>query len=194
MQTQLHLTGRPPDVKKDELALAGQNIDVVQARELVAATHKRPWQGDSTVIHITAAHRVKESVWNTLLKALEEPPDYVVWHLYAPSSDALPGTIRSRAHITREHLPDPIPEDATRIIRMCESADALVLFREADRHTDPGDVLSTLFAVQHYAVKHGDVDTAALTDHYRALLARRVAPRVIMKAFLITLAQRLRAA
>lgn len=188
--TKLHLTAIPPSVKKNELAISGANLNVEEARQLVERCRRRPWQGDSTVIHITAAHRVRNDAWSVLLKVLEEPPPYVQVHLYAPSTDSIPTTIRSRSHVTRESLPKPLPEDASRLVRLYESGDALGIVREADRHTDLEETRRSVLGLWIYSIETGKVDTAVLSEYYLSLLSQQASPRVVMKSLLITLALR----
>lgn len=188
--TRLHLTAIPPSPKKNDIALSGRSLSVEDARQLVEKCRRRPWQGDSTVVHITAAHRVRSDAWSVLLKVLEEPPPFVEVHLYAPSTDSIPSTIRSRAHVTRESLPKPIPEDASRLVRLYESGDALGIVREADRHTDLEETRRAVLGLWIYAIETGKVDTAVLSEYYLGLLSQQASPRVVMKALLVTLALR----
>ncbi len=172
------------------MARAGHIITVEEARELVQVSHRRPFEGDSTVIHITGAHRVPDQVWNTLLKVLEEPPPYVEFHLYAPSVDSLPRTIKSRAHVSREHLPNPQPDDAGRLVRLYESGDAILILREADRYTESGDAARAIESLWTFGAQTGKLDCALLSEYYLSMLRRGASPRVTMKALLIGLAIR----
>jgi DNA polymerase III delta prime subunit len=191
--TKLHLTDRPPTVLKGERSVAGSALDVATSRELVAQTKRRPWQGDTTVIHITQAHLTRGDVWNTLLKVLEEPPPYVHFHLYAPSTDSIPRTIKSRSHVTRENLPDPPPEDASRLIRLIEQGDALTIVREADRHTELQDARRATRGIWIYAIQKANLDAALLSEYYLGKLRSGASPRIVMKALLLELARRHRA-
>lgn len=186
----LHLTGDPPLVRKGEHTFAGDLLAVDEARELVSMARRRPWQGDSTVIHVSAAHFVREDVWNTLLRLLEEPPPYVFVHLYAPSSDSIPKTIVSRAHVVRESLPRFVPEDASRLVRLVESGDALAILREGDRCTDLNEARRNVESLWAYSVETGRLDIALVADAYLRLARQGVSPRVLMKAFLLRLAIR----
>jgi hypothetical protein len=186
--TQLHLTGIPPATEREDVVWAGDLLDTKTAREIVELAHRRPWSGDKTVVRITAAHRVSDQVWNVLLKTLEEPPPHLHVHLYAASTDALPSTICSRAHVKREHLPDPTPEDASRLIRLYESGDALAMLRAADRQTDVVDTRRALEGLWHSGVHTGRLDQATQAEHHLYLLNRGVTPRLVVKSLLITLA------
>lgn len=189
-QTILHLTTIPPRVAKGEQSVAGHLLNVELAREMVSNSRRRPWQGDQTVIHITSAHRVSDDSWNTLLKVIEEPPPYVQFHLYAPSTDSVPRTIKSRAHVVRESLPKETHEDVSRLIRYVENGDALAIVREADRHTDYVETMQQLMALAAWGVDHGNMDVANLSQHYLSYLGQKVAPRIVMKALLLELAIR----
>lgn len=169
---------------------SGSNLSIDSARELVQKVKRRPWEGDSTVIHITASHLIRDDTWNTLLKVLEEPPPYAQFHLYAPATDSIPKTIRSRSHITRESLPRSVPEDASRLVRLYESGDALGILREADRHADLEEARRALTSLWIYAIETGKLDTAFVSDYYLSHLSRSASPRVVLKALLITLALR----
>jgi hypothetical protein len=186
----LHLTGRPPRAAATDVVHAGNLLDIETAREIVSSTKRRPWQGDTSVIRITAAHRVRDDVWNTLLKVLEEPPPHVEFHLYAPSTDSIPRTIKSRAHVVREHLPDPTPEDASRYVRLYEAGDALAIMREADRHTEQGEALRAVEGLWTHGVQTHRLNQALLSEYYLTSLRRGASPRVVMKALLLTLAIR----
>jgi hypothetical protein len=192
MQTILHLTSAAPHVKKGETSVAGHNLAVADARELVNETRRRPWEGDATVIHIPSAHRVSEESWNVLLKVLEEPPPYVAFHLYAPSTDSLPRTIKSRSHVVRESLPKENHEDVSRLVRYVENGDALAIIREADRHSDVNETRQQLMALWAWGVTYGDLDIANLSQFYLEYLNRKVSPRVVVKSLLLTLAIRRR--
>lgn len=187
--TQIHLTGKPPLTTSQDVVHAGHVLDVESARELVQLAARRPWQGDTTTIRITNAHRTRDDVWNVLLKVLEEPPPYAEFHLYAPSTDALPRTIKSRAHVTREHLPDPPPEDASRLVRLYESGDALAILREADRHTDLADTRRAIEGLWTHGVSSRRLNQAVRAEAHLNLLRRGASPRVIMKGLLVSLAQ-----
>ncbi len=181
-------------MRKGEIVHAGNLIDIDTARTLVASTKRRPWQGDQTVVHLTAAHLVRGDVWNTLLKVLEEPPPYVQVHLYAPSTDSIPRTIRSRSHVTRESVPHVIPEDASRLVRLYESGDALSMLREADRHTNQAEALQAVESLWIYATETKKLEAMQLAEYYLTMLRRGATPRIVMKALLIQLAVRHRVA
>jgi DNA polymerase III delta prime subunit len=165
-------------------------MTVDQAREIVSMAQRRPWEGDSTTVHLTAAHLVRDDSWNALLKVLEEPPPYFHAHLYAPSTDSIPRTIKSRSHVIRESLPVVHPEDAARLLRLIESGDALAILREADRHTEPDATKRVLESLWTYAIQIGKTDAGLLSDYWLAQLRLGASPRIVMKALLLELAIR----
>ncbi len=190
VQTHLHLTGLPPKAGKTDVSHAGHLLELQDARDLVASSRRLPWEGETVKVHIRDAHRVKAQVWETLLKVLEEPPPHVQFHLYAPSTDSVPSTIRSRSHVTREHLPDPQPEDAHRLVRLVEGGNAVDIVREADRHTELPDTRRSIESLWIYGVHTGRLDCANLSEYYLRRLRPGVSTRVVMKALLLTLAVR----
>lgn len=186
--TALYLTAKPPHVKKGEYARAGTLLTVEEARNLVELARRRPWEGDTTVIHITGAHLVRADIWNVLLKILEEPPPYVQFNLYAPSTDSIPGTIKSRSHVKRLDLPNFAAEDSSRFIRLIESGDALAILREGDRHSERDEATRSVESIWVYAIQTGRIGMAFLSEVYLERLRRGANPRVTVKSMLIELA------
>ncbi len=186
--TKLHLTDKPPKVKQFEESVAGDLLSVDQARELVHSSRRRPFQGDSTVIHITGGHLVRDNVWNVLLKMLEEPPPYVHVHIYANSTDAIPGTIKSRAHTTRESMTFRPTEDASRFARLWKTADIATIAREADRHTGKLETVTALENLTAYCIEEGLLEAVPEVELARSRVARGANTRVCMKAMLCSLA------
>lgn len=188
MVSQLHLTDRPPRVHRTHYVHSGQLLDVATAREVASIIRRRPYEGDQTVVHITAAHRATPEIWNVLLKPIEEPPDYVQFHLYAPSVDQLPRTIKTRCHVTRESVPQPHFEDASRLIRLCESRDALMILREGDRSTDVGETYAAIESLWDSLLRVGRLKAAAICEAHLDLLRGGCSPRIAMKSLLLTVA------
>ncbi len=98
-------SGAHPDV----LLVRTQTNDltVAQMREVVAAAYYMPSVASRKVIIIEDADRMNSHAANTILKALEEPPESTVWILCAPSESDLLPTIRSRCRAVRLITPDP---------------------------------------------------------------------------------------
>lgn len=155
---------------------------------------RRPWSGDRTTVHLTLSHLVSEDVWNTLLKVLEEPPPYCHFHLYAPSTDSLPRTIKSRSHVVRESLTGIVPDGAARLVRLYESGDAVNIIQEADRHTEVPDTIRAIESLWIYSIETGRLDAATLSEYHLSQVRRGASTRIVMKALLLELAIRNRQA
>jgi len=63
---------------------------------VIPEIHKAPVEGDRKVVMVKEADRMEETVGNTLLKSLEEPPPRTVILLLTDRPDGLLATIRSR--------------------------------------------------------------------------------------------------
>ena len=91
-------------------------IKVDQVRHVIASIYYRPSEGRRRVYIFTAAAFMKEAA-NSLLKALEEPPEYATLFLLAENAGALLPTIRSRC-VTLQLAPlaaDEIERDLARV-------------------------------------------------------------------------------
>ena len=73
-----------------------KTFSVEDARRLVADVQIRPFSSTRKVYIIPDAHLMNAEAQNTLLKTLEEPPEYVVLLLLADSAGMMLETIRSR--------------------------------------------------------------------------------------------------
>jgi DNA polymerase-3 subunit delta' len=63
---------------------------------VIPEIHKAPVEGDRKVVMVKEADRMEETVGNTLLKSIEEPPPRTVILLLTDRPDGLLATIRSR--------------------------------------------------------------------------------------------------
>ena len=81
-------------------------LDIKTARELVERASMSPMTGRYRVIIVEDADRMVARTSNTLLKAIEEPPESTVWVLCAPSEADLLPTIRSRVRSVRLRVPE----------------------------------------------------------------------------------------
>ncbi|GAB3620955.1 DNA polymerase III subunit delta' [Glutamicibacter endophyticus] len=88
------LEGRHPDVTFVSTQKVAYQIDDV--RELIGRAQERAGQGRWRIIIIEDADRMTERTTNVLLKAIEEPPERMIWLLCAPSPADVLVTIRSR--------------------------------------------------------------------------------------------------
>ena len=75
-------------------------IKLGQVRSVIARIYRRPAQARRAFYIFTAAAFMKEAA-NSLLKVLEEPPDYATLLLLAENPNELLPTIRSRAGVLR---------------------------------------------------------------------------------------------
>lgn len=97
------LAGTHPDVTTVNTDKVVIGID--QVRELVATSSRSASQGRRRIILVEDADRMVERTSNVLLKALEEPPEHMVWLLCAPSPDDVVVTIRSRCRHVSLRIP-----------------------------------------------------------------------------------------
>mgnify|MGYP002715806208 FL=1 len=97
------LGGTHPDVTV--LATEAVHYRIEDVRALVEAAQSTPATGRWRIFVIEDADRMTERATNVLLKAIEEPPERVVWMLCTPSpADVLP-TIRSRCRAVTLRIP-----------------------------------------------------------------------------------------
>lgn len=87
-------SGNSADVRIFE----GSKLAVAQSRELEVQLRWNPIAAARRVAIIDAAHLMNSSVYNSLLKILEEPPPLSNLILISDSPDRIPLTIRSRCH------------------------------------------------------------------------------------------------
>lgn len=87
-------SGNSADVRVFE----GGKLGVAQSRELEVQLRWNPIAAARRVAIIDAAHLMNSSVYNSLLKILEEPPSLSNLILISDSPDRIPLTIRSRCH------------------------------------------------------------------------------------------------
>jgi DNA polymerase III subunit delta' len=77
----------------------GDQIRIDDIRELRRDLHMRPFEGDRRVYLIFDAHLLNPEAADSLLKDLEEPPEYAVVVLAADELGPIPETIRSRCQL-----------------------------------------------------------------------------------------------
>lgn len=93
-----------------------KTFSVEDARRLVADVQIRPFSSQRKVYIVPDAHLMNVEAQNTLLKTIEEPPEYVVLLLLCDSADMMLETIRSRCvMITLESAVPTVPEEAQRL-------------------------------------------------------------------------------
>lgn len=108
------LAGTHPEVMEVRPgSKTGQDVTIDQIREIRKNAALRPKLGRRRIYLFPNAELVREVAANALLKTLEEPSDYVVLLLCAPSPNHVLPTIRSRCQVVRFALcPPPAIRDA----------------------------------------------------------------------------------
>lgn len=87
-------SGNNPDFI--ELEPDGNSIKILQIREMQENIYQKPIVSNKKVIIINDSDKMTEEAQNSLLKTLEEPPEYVVIILIASNENKLLNTIKSR--------------------------------------------------------------------------------------------------
>ena len=75
------------------------NRGIDEARSLRESLKFSPLRGSKKVYIIDEVHMLTTEAFNSLLKALEEPPEYVVFILCTTESHKIPDTIKSRCQL-----------------------------------------------------------------------------------------------
>jgi len=75
------------------------NRGIDDARELRESLKFRPLKGLKKVYIIDEVHMLTPEAFNALLKAIEEPPEYVIFILCTTESHKIPETIKSRCQL-----------------------------------------------------------------------------------------------
>lgn len=92
------LAGNSYDFKEIDGA---SNTGVDNIRELKEYISFRPISFDKKVIIIDEVHKLSNAAFNSLLKVLEEPPEYAIFILCTTEVEAIPETVQSRCAIYR---------------------------------------------------------------------------------------------
>lgn len=85
-----------PDLHTIEVEFGKQVIPIEKARELIKIIHVKPRKSVNKVIWMKEAHDLSLEAQNSLLKVLEEPPEYAQVILTVDHHENLIETIRSR--------------------------------------------------------------------------------------------------
>ncbi len=87
--------------------LEGETIKINTIREMIQDVYEKPILSDKKVYIINDSDKMTKEAQNSLLKTLEEPPEYIVIILIAANIDMLLNTIKSRCtKIVFEKLTD----------------------------------------------------------------------------------------
>jgi|WetSurMetagenome_2_1015567.scaffolds.fasta_scaffold200995_1 hypothetical protein len=157
--------GMHPDLQVLDVLPDNTEIKIKQVREeLLADLQRLPYEGRRRVVIVASAHTppLNAESASALLKALEEPPEHLVWLLLAANEARALPTIVSRSVLVR--VPPPEPGE---LIELLAAVNELAR-PEAERHLrvcldDAALALRTSPAEEVDAV-------AALVAHARALL------------------------
>lgn len=84
---------RPEDVEEID---AATNTGVDDMRAVTAQLQYRPLGGGTKAIILDECHMLSKSAWNSLLKALEEPPEFLFWFLCTTEPTKVPKTVQTR--------------------------------------------------------------------------------------------------
>ena len=74
----------------------GNSIKIAQIRELLEKIYEKPIISNKKVVIIDNSDKMTEEAQNSLLKTLEEPPEYIVIILIASNESKIVNTIKSR--------------------------------------------------------------------------------------------------
>ncbi|OKL48660.1 DNA polymerase III subunit delta' [Boudabousia marimammalium] len=137
-------------------------ISIEEVRQLVSGAYAAPQEGRWRVIIVEDADRMVQRTTNTLLKAIEEPPERTVWLLCTPSPEDVLTTIRSRCRNVALRIP---PADAVASYLVEESA------------TRPEGPISPEIALQAARIAQSHIGRArplAMDEEMRAIRRERI--------------------
>lgn len=92
-------SGNHPDIIEVEPEGKGNYIKIDQIRKIKKQISYKPYESNKKVYIIKEAEKMNLQAANSLLRILEEPPEYAIIILLAPSEDLLLPTITSRCQI-----------------------------------------------------------------------------------------------
>jgi DNA polymerase III subunit gamma/tau len=75
---------------------AATNRGIDEARVLTSKILSRPLRSKYRILILDEAHQITDAAWNSLLKTLEEPPEWAVFMFATTQPEDIPQTIRSR--------------------------------------------------------------------------------------------------
>lgn len=83
-----------PDIKL--INEEGETIKINTVREMIQTVYEKPILSNKKIYVINDCDKMTKEAQNSLLKTLEEPPEYIVMILIASNSDMILNTIKSR--------------------------------------------------------------------------------------------------
>lgn len=157
------------------LTTEGVLIDIRSARDAVQRAAFSPAVARYRVVVVEDADRMTERTSNTLLKALEEPPEQTVWVLCAPGESDLLPTIRSRVRTVALGVPDAAAVASLLVER--DGVDptlAAVVAQEAQSHIGMARRLAIDPEARRRRAETLDVAIRVRTSGHAALAAARL--------------------
>ncbi|QHN03299.1 DNA polymerase III subunit delta' [Granulicella sp. WH15] len=154
-------------------------IKLGQIRSLIHSANYLPSEAPRKIFILTAASFMKEAA-NSLLKVLEEPPDYVHIILCAENPGELLPTIRSRCALVRlgalpveeletllaDRHPDWSPKHRTLVARLSQGAAGQALGFNLDAYTAAR--ADAMLLLRSATADTGHTDLFKMTEGYRA--------------------------
>jgi DNA polymerase-3 subunit delta' len=156
------------------LSTEGVLISIHAAREAVQRASMSPASSRHRVVVVEDADRMTERTSNTLLKALEEPPEDTVWILCAPGESDLLPTIRSRVRSISLGVPDA--DAVARLLVERDGVDAVLaaqVAREAQSHIGMARRLATSAEARARRAETLDIALRVQTAGHAVLAAAR---------------------
>lgn len=126
-------------------------------RSITSGLQYRSFSGGTKVIILDEAHRLSAASWASLLKSIEEPPDYVYWFLCTTELGKVPNNIKTRCTayelelLTTDQLFDLLDDIAKKekmFKNLKESADVIELCAKRAQGS-PRQALVNLGACAH---------------------------------------------
>ena len=154
-------------------------IKLGQVRSLIHSANYLPSEGPRKIFILTAASFMKEAA-NSLLKVLEEPPDYVHIILCAENPGELLPTIRSRCAMVRlgalpveelemllaDRRPEWTPKHRSLVARLAQGAAGRALGFDLDAYTAAR--ADAMVFIRSAISDLGHTDLFKMTETYRA--------------------------
>ncbi len=184
-------SGNNPDYI--ELEPEGNAIKISQVRKMQEDIYQKPIVSNKKVIIINDSDKMTEEAQNSLLKTLEEPPEYIVIILIASNENKLLNTIKSRclkisfSSLSKEEIMDyinknTVPMPSGNILDACNGSlgmltkinESLEQYVEIDTVTNKfinGQINNIVEMINQYDVLYKSKDIALqLLDYMMGLI------------------------
>jgi DNA polymerase III subunit delta' len=166
-------------------------IKVDQVRRVIEHIYFRPLEGRERVFIFTDSAFMKEAA-NSLLKVLEEPPEFATIFLLAENSGELLPTIRSRCMVLQlrslsteeiaqylaKHRPEWTPAQRTLVARLSEGAVGRARSFDLDAYQQAREHALTILRTALVSREHSDL--FKITETYRAGVEGREKTEVLI--------------